>query len=291
MKITQLLEGSEVLYHRIGTTGLMKIIESGTIVMSQLTSNHQEVPVTRKITNIDKTMYYLSLARSLNSSYMRNSAQKFMVVFQFSGRRLTKYGKIVPIDFFHNSEDGSDEMEDRLISNHGVIPINIAERVFVTCPNDKLPQIKRLIDKFAIPVMMFRTPYDLMIKRNGVPFEDYVRDLHPDYFNISDPEYFNKQDRFNFSQGVTNSILDHMFEYIEAFLDGKKPEHEIDSQTISFLRSTGFSKILWMLRVTDHKRGHEIYKKLIKKGFKEPENYTSFKLDMIKWLEKITNNP
>ena len=134
---------------------------------------------------------------------------------------------------------------------------------------------------------MFRTPYDLMLKRNGVPFEEYVKEVNPNYLDIPDPDYLKKQDRFNFSQGVTNSILDNMFDYIESFLDGTKPEKAVDKDTILFLRSTGFSKILWMLRVVDHSRGHEIYKKLIKKGFKEPEEYASFKIELVKWLEKL----
>ena len=66
-------------------------------------------------------------------------------IFEFSSRKLSRYGRVVPINFFNAAgAEWVDEMEDRLLSDRGVIPISECECVHVICPNKFIGRFKEM---------------------------------------------------------------------------------------------------------------------------------------------------
>jgi hypothetical protein len=83
---------------------------------------------------------------------------------------------VVPINFF-NAEGAEkvDEMEDRLLSDRGVIPISECECVHVICPNKFIGRFKEMHERYGVEVRFYRKYADLVSLRNWVTLDDMIR--------------------------------------------------------------------------------------------------------------------
>lgn len=179
MKIINLLEGSEVLFHL--TSGIKNILTHGMLSLSPLVSNEAETQSMQdKLKVAPKKMFYLSFARSLHSDFIRTTIPRIyrggrepLTVFEFNGSRISRYGKVAPFNFMQNvmvdpGEHVDDEMEDRLVSDHSAIPITAATRLHVVCSDADVHIFEVLSGKYDIPMTFYTDPKQLQLRRGGM---------------------------------------------------------------------------------------------------------------------------
>jgi len=100
MKLVNLAEGSERLFHLVSVVYIESVISSGRLVLSQLMTKGNEYSAMERAYGKTSKLYFLSLARSLRSEFISDaSASHTQCIFEFSGRKLSRYGRVVPINF------------------------------------------------------------------------------------------------------------------------------------------------------------------------------------------------
>lgn len=176
MRIISLLEGTEHLYHYTPGDNISSILGSGGLIMSILMANSSEYrKVKERLGGNPKHIFYFSLARSMHSIYISDairSGRQHLAVFEFSGRKLSRLGKIVPFDFFatHNTE--YDEMEDRLFSNKGFIPFSMVECIHVLCRPSDVKLYEQIIKQTGIRVIFYTSSRNLKLRRGGLSIDE-----------------------------------------------------------------------------------------------------------------------
>lgn len=276
MKIKQLLEGSEILFHGTTSPRFHQMVKVGGIVLSGLASDHHEHPLVVRKLGISKKMYFLSLARSLHSMYLTSMIQSgYGVVLQFDGRTLSRYGKIKPVHFF-DFPGGDDEMEDRLLSDHGMIPLTAVSKILVFCPRRFKNIFATFRSKYDVPMEFYSSGTDLMFRRKPKTFEEMFTEDYDDD-----------------DQSGNNTLPNHelfvaaIAELMMYFLDNeleKITNYDKVGQYYTYLQHKTFNKTIWQIRIQNPHIGNEIMKKLKKKGIMTPDEHTSWFFDFVDFL-------
>lgn len=124
MKLLDLLEGSDKLFHLTKLEKLSDMLVSGGLLCS--TMNDVEAKRVRSRLGLEGKIFYLSMARSMRSSFIRNQLRynnESVVCFEIDGSKLSRYGRVLPINFFTRKREDTFEMEDRLIGGSRVIRV------------------------------------------------------------------------------------------------------------------------------------------------------------------------
>lgn len=161
--------GSDILYHITELQTAVKITRTGHLVLT-LELNSTE--------NYGRH-YYFSMARSMQSSYIREGLWAHSVIFEFDGRKLGQRYKIAPIDYWYSEGETAPtrlrrrsskfEMEDRLVSEKPTIPVNGYVRAihfaYSEKPDIRLSQFElyKWCLKNAVPVFVYASLADLKI--------------------------------------------------------------------------------------------------------------------------------
>lgn len=180
MRILQLLEGSEILFHATPNKFIRSIATSGSISLSHLLADHSELLlIRRQLKNNTDKLFYLSLARSLHSEYLSKSLGGDITVFEFNSQTISKYGKISAYDYFSDAEDSkkTDEMEDRLISDHPIIPLKVVTRMHVVCSDMMLPTFKHIAETYGIQIVFYKNVDMLKVRKGGMTFDERTSHL------------------------------------------------------------------------------------------------------------------
>ncbi len=136
MKILNLLEGNNTeLFHITSRGGLEGMIELGGVSLSMLNHNPGEKEVVDSAGYSGSKLYYLSMSRMRRNSFADLNSSKYQLSgrLKFDARKLSRYGKIVPVNF-HSLDGERGETEDRLISDHPMLPWSVVEYIEVYVP-------------------------------------------------------------------------------------------------------------------------------------------------------------
>lgn len=261
MQILHLLEGTDVLFHATRFMSVPSIVESGNIILSNLLADRveREKFIERTKIKSDK-LYYLSLARSLHSSYISDFLANSIggiAVFEFSGRAISRYGKILPFSFFDDWMAG-DEMEDRLISDKHAIPISSSSRVHVFCNDSGLPTYKHMIDKFNLEVVFYPSYHQLLLRRGGMTYDQRTAHLDDSAKGIP------------YTKSEVSVRSKYCLEYIRMgidFLDGKEVTLERAQSILGQVSGIPLLKILVAAASLDSSVTHEFMVKARKAGY------------------------
>lgn len=286
MKIINLLEGSEVLFHAVSNHAIESVLSSGKILLSQLFSNASEISAIRTAYGDAKTkLYFLSLARSMKSEFIMNMSGITQCIFQFSGRKLSRFGRIIPINYFNNSDrdEDVDEMEDRLVSDRGFIPISMCECVHVVCTDKLLGRFKIMQEMYGVNIKFYRTVREMKLMRNSMTLAERIGDL-------SDGE-INRQ-TFGTSQDDFGREKSYMLakQAIEDYINNPGST-EMETRDIGeageVLRRTTMNKMMWILRVFNPEEGHKFAVDLRKRGYNTPEELDKLRKNVFVWVDHV----
>lgn len=190
MKIIKLLEGSEILYHYTDQRGMIGMIHTGGIRLTDLRFNGWERGITTDThPKTDGKMYFLSMSRNRANGYatslIKNSGRSNLIFrLCISGRSVAKYGRVYPFNYFAGSGDRS-EMEDRLVSDENIIVFEDIHQVDILLPVHPTVFQKKMISELqkSVHCVFFNKRNAFISGRNSIEF-------HPDY----DEEEFPEQD-------------------------------------------------------------------------------------------------
>ena len=229
MRIISLLEGTEHLYHYTPGDNMSSILRSGGLIMSILMANSSEYrKVKERLGGNPKHIFYFSLARSMHSMYISDaidSRRPHFAVFEFSGRKLSRLGKIIPFDFFGTSDAKYDEMEDRLFSDKGFIPFSMVECIHVLCRPSDVKLYEQIIQYTGISVIFYTSARNLRLRRGGLSIDKLKNDF----------EFTNGEEIPSWDQGEgddeeppTEILSSHevFLNFINNELDGKKQTYD-----------------------------------------------------------------
>ena len=241
MKLVNLAEGSERLFHLVSVVYIESVISSGRLVLSQLMTKGNEYSAMERAYGKTSKLYFLSLARSLRSEFISDaSAAHTQCIFEFSSRKLSRYGRVVPINFF-NAEGAEkvDEMEDRLLSDRGVIPISECECVHVICPNKFIGRFKEMHERYGVEVRFYRKYADLVSLRNWVALDDMIRGAS----EISSGKYSTIVDVHG-----SGEIYRELGLAISSYLGNREVNFDL-GLVRGFIKGRRISDVVWRLRV------------------------------------------
>ena len=205
MRILNLLEGSEKLFHFTDFDKLRFIIQSGAILCSAMELS--EVYKVKRKLHINGKIFYLSLARSPYSMFIQSalssSAHSNFILFEVDGRKLSRYGRVLPFHFFSTVSHDNDEMEDRLIGDRGRIPLDSGVftgiRILADRSNSYLHMLVDDLSKFGIPIRLYDTRNKFLNGRGGESIEEFFnvdKDASPaelnKFYTSDDAEKFMK---------------------------------------------------------------------------------------------------
>ena len=177
MRILNLLEGSEKLFHTCPIVAGISILRSGELHCSVVDKVEDEA-MSNKLGISDAIYFYLSLARSLSSDFSTGRiARGSIVAFEVDGRKLSRYGRVLPFHFFDGGS-ATDEMEDRLVTSHPFIKLDsgVITGVRIMCDSDDLLKFRNIVD-WSFPVLFYTRGQDFLLGRNGKTFSEMsVRD-------------------------------------------------------------------------------------------------------------------
>lgn len=177
MRILSLLEGSEKLFHTCPIAAGINILRSGELHCSVVDKVEDEA-MRNKLGISDAIYFYLSLARSLSSDFSTGRiARGSIVAFEVDGRKLSRYGRVIPFHFFDGGST-TDEMEDRLVTSHPFIKLDsgVVTGVRIMCDSDDMLKFRNLVD-WSFPVLFYTRGQDFLLGRNGKTFSEMsVRD-------------------------------------------------------------------------------------------------------------------
>lgn len=213
MKLLDLLEGSDKLFHLTKLTNLSDMLVSGGLLCS--TMNEVEDKRVRSRLGIEGKIFYLSMARSMRSSFIRNQLQynESVVCFEIDGRKLSRYGRVLPINFFTRKREDTFEMEDRLIGDRGLLEFSsgifTGIRILVQPGNSgKWGDLFSELEKYGIPMKFFKNSEDFSTDRNWVGFDQFedgefvrMEDNHVPWYKLDDGTKF-LEDVLKYMDGV-----------------------------------------------------------------------------------------
>lgn len=178
MKLLNLVEGSEKLFHLTKLTSLSDMLVSGGILCS--TMNDVESKRVGARLGIEGKIFYLSMARSMRSSFIRNQLRynESVVCFEIDGSKLSRYGRVLPINFFKRKSEDTFEMEDRLIGDRGLLEFSsgifTGIRILVQPGNSgKWMDLFSELQKYGIPIKFFKNAEDFSTNRNSVGIDEW----------------------------------------------------------------------------------------------------------------------
>lgn len=264
MKILNLLEGTEILYHGTNIKSFFSMIRTGSVVLSALTTDEYELQQVKEKSNIRGRMYYLSLARSLHSEFLTSGIYRGnYVVMEFRNRDIAKYGKIIPFNFFNNVE--RDEMEDRMLSNKSMIPLSAIHKILVVCVDGYVHGIQQFAEKWNIPVEFYDFGSELAMRRSPKTLEERVaamtrHDPHPVSHRTNDMHQMAQ---------IIDDALDNNFDLASEL--SSEPDNYAFTELSRF--SVNAKDIMWMVRVHDPKLGHQLMLKFKKHGIDTPSKF------------------
>jgi hypothetical protein len=177
MKIIKLLEGSELLYHVTDAVSMRGILKLGGLQLSDLRYSSFERGLIDELFPNGKhgdKLYYLSMSRNRANSFVNDQMfRRILFRFCLRGRSISKYGRIVPINYFNDVRIRG-EMEDRLISDHNLIPLSLVDHVDVFINGslgDEDFALLRAIE-VRVPCRYFTTKMNFLMGRNAVEIGD-----------------------------------------------------------------------------------------------------------------------
>lgn len=276
MKLINLSEGSEKLFHLVSVAYIESVISSGRLVLSQLMTKANEYAAFKRAYGKTSKLYFLSLARSLRSEFIKDAgAATTQCIFEFSGRKLSRYGRVVPINFFNSINDEHvDEMEDRLVSDRGSISISECECVHVMCPDKYIGRFKEMHERHGIEVRFYRKYRDLVSMRNWVNLEERMSNVE----GIDAGKYSTMLDMHG-----SGEIYRDIGLAISSYLGNREVNFDV-GLVLAHLRGQMISNIIWRLRVFYPDDGHKLMVLIKKSGYGTPEGAIRLYKEMISWL-------
>lgn len=276
MKLVNLTEGSERLFHLVSVVYIESVISSGRLVLSQLMTKGNEYSAMERAYGKTSKLYFLSLARSLRSEFISDaSSSHTQCIFEFSGRKLSRYGRVVPINFF-NAEGAEkvDEMEDRLLSDRGVIPISECECVHVICPNKFIGRFKEMHERYGVEIRFYRKYADLVSLRNWINLDERIREAS----GISTGKYSTMVDVHG-----SGEIYREIGLAISSYLGNREVNFDL-GLVRGFIKGRRLSDVVWRLRVFFPDDGHRVMLLIKKAGYGTPDGSNKLYHEMVSWL-------
>lgn len=201
MKLLISVSGSDILYHITGTNAATKIVQQDKFHLKPNEGTDAEQGLT-------KAAYYLSCARSPQSSYFAQKVYQYSVIFVLDGRALGNRYKIQPVDYWGTLVDAEpydsdnayvkrkvrNEKEDRLLSPTATIPAMQyvkAIHVMINDKRDKLFQLKKAGLLRKIPVYFYDDTKDFLLldKRKARKMEFTKADTQPQSVPMREYEF------------------------------------------------------------------------------------------------------
>jgi hypothetical protein len=146
-----IVEGSSSeVFHKTYLQNILSILKSDEIRLSSVAGSGAD-----RDKNAGR-MFFLSTARSRSSTYFR-SVGDYTVLLTLDGRKLNNLVKSVPVDYwgYQNKLDvnGSDEMEDRFVSDKQTIPnaSKYITKIEILLPNKREKKIDYIDRKVMLP--------------------------------------------------------------------------------------------------------------------------------------------
>lgn len=236
MRILNLLEGSEKLFHTCPIAAGISILRSGELHCS-VVDNVEDEKISAKLGIGNAIYFYLSLARSLSSDFsMGRIGRRSIVAFEVDGRKLSRYGRVLPFHFF-DGYSTTDEMEDRLLTSHPYIKLDsgVVTGVRVMCDSDDLLKFRNLVD-WPFPILFYTRGQDFLLGRNGKTFSEMsVRDGLSIEVGIS---------------SKSNMVFADTLNLVNRYLDG---EDFSDSEYVDFKRKLHYNLDMFKYVVTNAK--------------------------------------
>lgn len=165
MRIINLLEGSDRLFHITKLSVLRDILHGGSLLGVPMSEKESER--VRDRLGITGKLFYISFARSMYSSFIQKKISGNVVCFEVDGTKLGRYGKVKPFNYF--SDGGADEMEDRLVGDRVRIPLNsgVITGARIICNPSSLENYNLVLGlvECGIPVKLFSRMGDMLVGR------------------------------------------------------------------------------------------------------------------------------
>lgn len=267
MLIQTLLEGSERLFHTTQVNAIGSILSAGGLLTSQLMSSELEVRIVRKAGGREK-LYYLSFSRNLANDYIHaNIDYDKLVTFEFDSRSIAKYGKVVPVNFFGlNTTRG--EMEDRLITDHNIIPLTAVKHIRCVVGSDN-ESVHNKLSNLGIPISFYDSVQDLMTNKRPKTFKQCYGG------GTGKSELDGLRSKTKKETIATMLIIAKIFhEYLEYDGDPRDTSDPFFEKLFEHYHFEDFKKYtnyvvnntLWMFRIADPELGHSIMQLLRKRG-------------------------
>lgn len=219
MRIINLLEGSEKLFHLTNFYNFVKIVKARSLLCNSI--HGREFTAVRDKLGITGQIFYLSMARSLTSSFIMNMSRgdKTSIIFEIDGRKLSRYGRVVPFNFFSSDRYSPDEMEDRLVGNRGEISLTSGVitgiMVLNAAPTPEQYRVFKEANSLGIPMRFFSSPADLRGGRKFKTFEEM-------YAGAQDDEH----EQFERIELWARDIGPKFLQDFISYLDGEMPKNK-----------------------------------------------------------------
>lgn len=264
MKILNLLEGSEVLFHGTSFHNFKGMTKSGGMVCSILDDVESER--VHKRLGILGRLFYLSTARNIHSGFILQMVKGYpnVVVFEINGRALSKYGKVLPFNYFNHKDPDYAEMEDRLISDKNKIPFSsdVFSAVRIVC-KDSDKEIVEEFKTYGIPMKFYASGSDLLLNKRPRTFEER-------FAEVGEPEEIGE---IAWNVPRTMEFMKQVIKY----LDGEMPDNTdmFAKQSKDF--SYNVDRKLHRIMIFDHEIIKNLLVRLRKLGISPQERGNFFK--------------
>jgi hypothetical protein len=150
---TVVLAGSDILYHGTYPDRAVNILQDQAFHLKSSLFNEAEA-------KLGASLFYLSTARSLLSSYLKNQS---FVIFELDGKRLATKHRIEPVNYFVGGRKG--EMEDRVFSTSATLSTSYVKTIHVPVQGNRYNAVlKKLALKLRIPIRFYDASTLLTLK-------------------------------------------------------------------------------------------------------------------------------
>ena len=198
----------------------VKIIKARSLLCNSI--HGREFTEVRDKLGITGQIFYLSMARSLTSSFIMNMSRgdKTSIVFEIDGRKLSRYGRVLPFNYFSPGQYSPDEMEDRLVGNRGEISLTSGVitgiRVLNAAPTPEQYRVFKEANSLGIPMRFFSSSADLRGGRKFKTFEEM-------YAGATD-----EQERVERYELWARDIGPKFLQDFISYIDGEMPENKTE---------------------------------------------------------------
>jgi hypothetical protein len=287
---------SDIAYHFTHKMNLVNILENDEIMFSSALGSTADLQINRGKYN------FLSTTRSRRTGYKRGSVKLVL-----DGRKLNQKYKSIPVDYWQYGPSGA-EQEDRIISDDVSIP-NFTKYIIEihvwAYSNEKLKKLKKLADKYNIPIYFYKTENDFLNQTNDVDlstmdiddFEEEANDFFEKSFDYTlasfiaynNPsghqkiiEYLQDENKiYSFEQIMSVKILEYFKPGAIYFGDGLRTISSIIHESRS--RPNKNSKFLLTLLIKDMRKhkAKNIKEYLIKKQYIGKKTFEDIKKELL----------